>query len=791
MHKNSDISLSFINSIEEPIFIISSDYTILDLNVSAERVFHIKKTSVIGKSFSIFCPYQLSKKQPSFNELVSHVKEKTIVWHSFRSKIGEKDIKHILIGSIKSHKDEVKFIEHILAEIPVSVYWMNTDCVYLGCSNSMAKLLKLESRHDIIGKTYADLYEAKSAAHYDKADRAVMKTGTSISQEEPLYSSDGTKKIYLSNKVPLRDLKGEIIGMLGISVDITDRKKMEEELRVAKESAEAAMHAKTEFMANMSHDIRTPLTGVIGMSETLENTLQNPAEKESARMLHDSGQELLCMLNGILDDIQADNVSEVDINKEAFDLYGCVQDLVKLELPTTKLKGLGLKVSIDKNVPRYIISDRKKIHRILLNLTGNAIKFTKSGKVTIEVKCLDRKNTQVHLEFGVADTGIGIPKDKQDKVFDRFFRVTPSYKGLYTGHGLGLHIAQSYVSLLGGHITLTSEEGVGTTFHFDLQCYIADGKTVKIGAHNMATEATAAPSPNKSPTPYEKLPVSDKLKTEENIPHILLVEDNPIALKVLETIVSSAGYRATPAADGEKALALVKSSEFDIIITDVGLPGISGNELASCIRKWEKEGLRNNIPIIGLTGHARESAIADCLESGMNDVFTKPASLVLINEIVNKFASRHKISHTESIAKTIPVVRGTLGLDLPDTEAALFELGSFPIFDPKYGLQQINDLALLIDIWKAFLSDEMQSDFHLMKLAYAKKDWPEVERLAHKIKGGVCYGTCRIFYACQYLERYYKAGHRTLLGKLYHQVLDVNGETISTLSEWLGKYSNK
>lgn len=696
------------------------------------------------------------------------------------------------MGKEESYWSAPTFINDLINQVPAAIFWKNTNSVFLGCNQYFATLASLPSSKEIIGKTDYDLPWGKHQADlYRRDDLEIIRTKQAKMAIEELQTLANGKTItLLTNKIPLF-YKANVVGVLGVFQDITARKEMEEELRIAKEAAEAATHAKTEFMANMSHDIRTPLSGVIGMSEILELNLENPERKEEAHLLSKSGIQLLNMLNEILDDIRAGHGSDVPIQEETFDIYKCIQGLIELEAPTTTSKHLELQCEIDASVPRYIISDRKKIHHILLNLVGNAIKFTKVGNITIKVKCLDRTASHVHLQFGVSDTGIGIPKPLQEKVFERFFRVDPSYKGRYEGYGLGLHIVQSYVSLLGGHITLSSEEGVGTTFNFDLQCEIADDKAIKTDQISQVIENSPT-SPQSPPTPPTTLPVFSGIpETAANTLHILLVEDNPIALKVLESIVTSAGYHPTTAIDGEQALALAKSSEFDLIITDIGLPGISGNELAHFIREWGKENALKNIPIIGLTGHALDAAMAESLESGMNDVFTKPASLAMIQEIVNKFISQQPSTDTPSNSKATPTSSGKLGVDLPDTEEALFELESFPVFDPKYGLQQINDLALLMEIWKAYLSDEMQNDVHLMKKAYAKKDWEEVERLAHKIKGGVCYGTRRLFYACQYLERYYKAGHRTLLDKLYHQVLNVNAETTGTLKEWLGKYSNK
>ena len=673
------------------------------------------------------------------------------------------------------------YINSIINSLPGAIYWKDKEGRYMGCNQFVAEMAGFKKSEDILGMTDFDLCWKEFASEWRKLDLEVINKRKTIKREEKARFANGKAITELTFKTPLLSDQNEVVGIIGTSLDITDKKEMELALINAKEKAEAANRAKTLFIANMSHDIRTPLTGVIGMSALLEDTLHTPSAKESAHMLHDSGEELLNMLNDILDDVRADHIREDDINNEAFDLYQCIQDLIKLELPTTTIKGLKLAVSIKPTVPRYILSDRKKIHRILLNLLGNAIKFTKSGQVVIQVECLNIKKSKAHLKFGVADTGIGIPHEMQDKIFDRFFRVTPSYKGLYAGYGLGLHIAQSYVSLLGGHITLTSEEEVGTTFYFDLQCSIANDKAFKPDANNQVREDELTTLRHETPSAHPS-------KTKEVAPHLLLVEDNATARKVLESIVSSAGCSFLSAADGEEALTLAKTIHFDLIMTDIGLPGISGNELSSAIRDFEKETEKKSTPIVGLTGHAREAALTASQASGMNDVFSKPPTLAIIKEVLAKFALTPRTKQEQSLKSHGDAY--ALGIDLP-TEEELFALNSFPVLDPKLGLKLLNDLPLLYEIWGDFISEKSQSDVHQLEKAYAAKNWAEVERLNHKIKGGVAYGTCRLFQACQYLERYYNAGHRTLLDKLYHQVIEVNRETVTELKKWLQHYANK
>lgn len=764
-------------------------------NNAAEKFFNLNKQEVLGKDFASLyaklglkestCKITCELGQSCVDNFESHYTVDGEVNFIAWSMICINDSNYLgmvfkgeNITQSKATQEKLEMLDNIIRYAPDMIYWKDKNSVHLGCNEQFAIAAGFKDRSEVIGKLDSDFPWHAEAEKYKQDDKSVIQTGNpSLNIEDFMPFSNGKQATVITNKVPLRNRHGDIIGVLGIATDITQQKKVEQELSLAIEAAEAANHAKIEFIANMSHDIRTPLTGVVGMSKILEEAIVDPKHKNYAKWLGESGDQLLKMLNEVLDIVSADNLQEVDKHQETFNISRMVNDIVELEQPSTQLKGLKLLASVDDDLPPVLICDHTKLHRILLNLLGNAIKFTQRGQVKLSVSLQNKLADKVLVRFVVADTGIGIPKDLQDKVFDRFFRITPSYKGVYAGSGVGLHIAQSYAHLLESNINLTSEVGVGTTFFFDVDLEIADEDiSVDEGARRQTSDFATG------------LGLVNAEDVAEDAPLLLLVEDNNIARLMLESLVSQAGYRFKSVMDGESAFELAKNNEFDLIISDLGLPGISGVELTQKLRNLEIEQEKPAVPIIGLTAHADPKIKEGCIGAGMNEAYTKPMSPAILDNIKVNYFSSIKQSIGSRGGKMKDGELGDLGLDLPSTEKELFELDSFAVLDTNKALGAIgNNMALLRSILQSMLENELPSDIQEIKSLHAQNDWPGVERIAHRLKGGLVYcGADRLACACQYLERYKKAGLSAMLEELYQQLLIVADDTLLAIRKWLG-----
>ncbi|MCE3238871.1 MAG: sensory box histidine kinase/response regulator [Gammaproteobacteria bacterium] len=511
-----------------------------------------------------------------------------------------------------------KFFLQIIEKVPEYIFWKDIHSIYQGCNENFAKLVGLSCPSQIIGKTDRDMpWGGYTDSLYLKEDRTIIETGRSVLRKEvPIKFGLDLQKKYLSvSKVPLYNDEKKIIGILGIFIDVTCQRKYREKLKKPKEEAENASKSKSIFIANMSHDIRTPLTGIIGMAEALESKVQTVREKEYVRNILISGERLNDLLNSILELVSSEHMDDMRVNKKIFDLRQLIQDIHDIYLLNAQAKKIDLKIEIDRLVPTLVFSDRFKLYRTLFNIIGNAIKFTEQGEIIIKVKHLEKRNNQARLEFSIADTGIGIAADFQDKVFDRFSRETPSYKGIYKGHGIGLDLAKNSMAALGSKIHLISQQGRGSTFYFELDIDI---------------DPTEKSLQEKSPNSFNTLSSTPLT--------VLLIEDDEIAMMVVQMLLGKLGFSIIPASTSEEALTLAKSQQYDFILTDLGLPKMSGEEFSRHFREWEKTTGKKPVPIIALTGHGDPKVAQSCFKAGMNHVLVKPLTVATLQNTLKEFS---------------------------------------------------------------------------------------------------------------------------------------------------------
>jgi two-component system aerobic respiration control sensor histidine kinase ArcB len=667
------------------------------------------------------------------------------------------------------------FLEALINEIPAAIFWKDKNSIFLGCNEHFAKFGSLSSPNEIIGKTDFDLPWGKTEAElYIKDDKEVMESKKAKLNIEETQTLSNKKTItLLTNKIPLiiKETQ-EVVGVLGIYFDISSRKEMENHLEEAKNLAEAANQAKTEFLENMRHDIRTPLTGIVGFAEIIKMESDNLHIKEYAENLVVSSYALLDLLSEVL---EAARVSSGEIPKltKKFNLQKSLQQIIDLHRAKAAQKNLSLSLDIDKSLPTFVIGDNVRIHRIILELISNALNFTDQGFVKLSVTLALRKDEKLILKLIVEDSGIGIPKEKQQDIYVQFKRLTPSYQGIYKGAGLGLYVIKNFIDDLGGEIYVESEPGKGSRF----TCLLSLKEPLLDNDFGIEEDIDTTLD-KQYETTYAQEIKPPCMETVKRAHHVLVVEDNPIAQKVAQSILNQMQCSSDTAENGKRALDLWKSNTYDLILMDIGLPDMDGYEITRHIRLQE---LTKNmhVPIIALTAHAGDENKKRCIDAGMNAVLTKPLTAKSCADIVDAFIpGRQK----DTAPASVPI----LGVGLPDTEAELFHLDAYPLLDINAGIKSTTSKEMLTEMLKLLAEGELQIDVILLKEAFAQNNEEKVQDLAHKIKGGAVYvGTIRMKMACQYLERYWKAGHRELFGKLYEQTISVIEDTIMEINQWL------
>ena len=360
--------------------------------------------------------------------------------------------------------DQLDMLENIISLMPSYVYWMNREGVYLGCNDNEAKVIGLASRKDIVGKRNIDMPGFLIPEVLDPVNQKVIQTAQPMVLEEPAILPDGTHATFLSSKVPLRSRRGDIVGMLGISIDITERKKAEQQIQEAKDIAEASGRAKTQFLQHMRHDLRTPFSGILNVAESLEKTEMDPKKKENIGLIVESSKILLDQLNEIFEFVRMEDGKFPVLHKK-FDLHKTLDEVHAIMRVSAKVNSaVTVSFDCDPNIPRELIGDHVRTQRILMNLVSNAIKFTHEGFVSVHVDVAKETEEKVIVRFVIADTGVGIPENRRDFLFENFNRLTGEKAGIYVGKGLGLSMVKHFLEDLHGEIDVKSELGKGSTF---------------------------------------------------------------------------------------------------------------------------------------------------------------------------------------------------------------------------------------------------------------------------------------------------------------------------------------
>jgi signal transduction histidine kinase/CheY-like chemotaxis protein len=396
-----------------------------------------------------------------------------------------------------------------------------------------------------------------------------------------------------------------------------DREKITEQLVEAQQTAEAASAQKSLFLTNISHEIRTPLNGIIGVTGIMLPDVQTDRQREHLRIIQNSADSLLSLLNDLLDHARIE-AGKLRIQKQTFYLPRLLNDVTGLFESQAEAKGLYLRATISNDLPQYVVSDDSRIRQVLINVIGNALKFTDRGGVSVNICRAAHSNSPDHVMISVEDTGIGIAREAQNRIFDAFTQADNSTSRLYGGSGLGLTISKQLAEQLGGSITLTSSPGVGT--RIDL--------TLPLTPASLNQEFTFRRRVEHNENDAEP---SDALLIGKRI---LVAEDNQINAEVTERMLKRLGHNVTVVENGEAALAVWQQG-FDLILMDCRMPILDGYSTSRAIRKLERNGT-SHIPIIALTANAMNDEREKCTAAGMDDYLSKPTRLHQLDTMLRR-----------------------------------------------------------------------------------------------------------------------------------------------------------
>ncbi|MBD9417357.1 response regulator [Pseudomonas sp. PDM16] len=496
-------------------------------------------------------------------------------------------------------------LEALINAIPDPIWFKDTEGRYVGVNQACAELFG-RPREDIRGFRDEDLLHPDWAAIRTEHDLTALNwPGPYESEGWSLYP-DGRRAVFDTLRATFHDDRGRLLGLVGVSRDITLRKQVEEDLERAKELAEEAARLKSDFLANMSHEIRTPMNAIIGMSHLAMKTELNPRQRDYLNKIQQAGQHLLGIINDILDFSKIE-AGKLTIEHIEFDLQQVLENLSSLIGDKVGSKGLELVFNLDPELPQHLLGDPLRLGQILVNYANNAVKFTEQGEVEVILRAEQRGEESLLLYMGVRDTGIGLTSEQQSRLFESFQQADSSTTRKYGGTGLGLAICKSLAEAMGGHVGAQSEAGRGSLFWCRVPLGIAPRQSQRLLA-----------------------------QTDLRGRRVLVVDDNDSARQVMRDMLESMSFRVEAVNSGRLALQLVQEAAlrrepFELILLDWQMPGMDGLETARRVREL---GLQPPPHLLMATAHGREEVLVGAERAGIEDVLLKPLNPSLLFDAV-------------------------------------------------------------------------------------------------------------------------------------------------------------
>lgn len=511
---------------------------------------------------------------------------------------------------------QVTLLDSIINNVEnVVIYSKDTSGKHLLINDYYEKAVGV-TREQVIGKTDKDFMPAEVAEKLMQTDRQIININKTITLKEEVPFVDGTMHHYQTTKSPLHGIDGKVVGIVGISTDITDLVNTEERLQEAKNAAENANNAKSEFLSSMSHELRTPLNAIMGFSQLLEH---DPAldekQTDNAREIYKAGKHLVSMINQILD-LAKIEAGRIELSMEPVSLEITVDECLASINPFALKNGITLNTDLQESAGCYVWADHTRLMQILLNLISNAVKYNReNGSVTIKSNITDEGLVRISIK----DTGPGISDDQMDKLFKPFNRLGQEFGGI-EGTGIGLVITREVLELMQGSIGVQSTVGEGSTFWFELP--LTDAPQL--------AEATEEQAPADQHTTANDIPTDAR---------ILIAEDNLANQAVLMQQLELLGLKGDCANNGVEALQLWQNGDYALVLTDINMPLMDGLELVRQIRMKEAA-TSGHVPIIGITAHGMQDDINNYHESGMDGHLVKPASLNMLEKTLKEWLNK-------------------------------------------------------------------------------------------------------------------------------------------------------